>query len=134
MESYKAAFDNNTFWEDPDSESVISDNVKSSHSSIEKGTDSENSKFFANIYNGPTDVTRIQEQFNRVTALATQKEKFKQVKLRFKRTNAHNKFNFDTVEFNILENIDKHELRVKDKVSMYYKRIENYIVDEEDAF
>lgn len=59
MDSYKAAFENNTFWEDPDSESVISDNVKSSHSSIDNGTNSDNSKKFASIYNGPTDVTRI---------------------------------------------------------------------------
>ena len=38
------------------------------------------------------------------------------------------------MEFNILENIDRYETRVKDKVSMYYKKIENYILDEEDEF
>ena len=59
MESYKAAFEHDTFWEEPDSESVISDNVKSSHSSIDNGTNSDNSKYFANIYNGSTDVERI---------------------------------------------------------------------------
>ena len=38
------------------------------------------------------------------------------------------------MEFNVLENIDKHETRVKDKVSIYYKKVDSYILDQEGEF
>ena len=52
----------------------------------------------------------------------------------FRRADALNKFQLSACEFHILQNIDKHENRIKDDVNIFYKRIEKQILDKDDEF
>lgn len=131
---YKSAMEK----EFDDVDEVNSDNsnpVNSSHSSICESSDKSHvSMQFMSRYNGTLDLGQVEKQFERITNLANSKANFKKVKQIVRRCDAQNKFKYETVEFNVLENIDKHETRVKDKVSIYYKKVDSYILDQEGEF
>lgn len=80
------------------------------------------SKQFGNEYD--LDFKQISQQIGRVSELHTEKTLHSLKKDYFLRQNALDKFNKDTLEFHILNNLDKTQNKVKKKVSLFYKIVE----------
>lgn len=86
---------------------------------------------FVQSYKGSLDFKSVAKTMNRNKSRKDQRIHQKTSKKFFNRIGAMNKFKLNTSEFHILQNIDKHESRIKDDVNIFYKRIEKQILSKE---